>query len=131
MREVSFDNGHVLKIGEAPFAVSLELFEAFAAEVLKIPVMNGTLGETAKNFICASFSSPLVKSALTKCMTRCTYNGGKGDLKIDHSTFEDVSARENYVKVCSEVTGDNIRPFMKDLSALFDRFLDIVPKNPA
>jgi hypothetical protein len=118
MRSITLPSGAVLKVAPAPFAVSKNLWQALLREIRGV-AMQGSLdvGSFLKDFFCVGFSSLEVEAALNECLKRCTYDGGKGDLKIDDHTFEPVSARQDYVQVSLEVAKENIAPFAKSLFA--------------
>ena len=128
MREVKLPSGATLKIGLAPFADSKALYQALLAEGKGIELNAGTdTVSLFKQFFCSGFSSKEIEQCLWKCMERCTYNGGKGDLKIDQDTFEPVEAREDFLVVCIEVGKENVSPFLKSLFVEYERFLAMMP----
>lgn len=118
MREVKLPSGAVLKITPAPFSTSKALYQAVLRELRAIHLDSKVeMSSLLKDVFCAGFSSAEVETALWECMARCTYNSGKGDLKIDADTFEPLPCRDDYVKVCAEVAKDNVLPFVKSLYA--------------
>jgi len=123
MREVVFDNGHVLTVNVAPFSDAKLLFEAVAAELKGIPFSAGTdVLSLFKDLFCTGFSSRLVDAAVWPCMARCTYNAGDGaNAKVTKSTFEPEAARVNYTRVVTEVIKENVGPFVKDLAYLLQQ----------
>ena len=132
MREVKLPSGAILKINLAPFAESKALYQAVLSEGKGIELSIATDTVTLyKQFFCVGFSSPEIERCLWKCMERCTYNGGKGDLKIDEDTFEPVEARDDYMSVCIEVGKENILPFMKSLYAEYKQILATMPSIPS
>ena len=132
MKEMKLPSGAILKIGLSPFSDAKELCQAVLKEVKKLEFSSKTEMSTLyKEIFCAGFSSKNIEKYLWKCMQRCTYNDGKGDLKIDDQTFESVTAREDYMSVCIEVAKENIMPFMKSLYAEFQRILATVESTPA
>lgn len=117
MKEIKLPSGAILKISNTPFAISKALYQAVLEEMKGLSLTAGTdMNEVLKNLFCIGFSSKKIETALSECLKRCTYNDGKGDLKIDDSTFEAPSAREDYTILCVEVMMENISPFMKGLS---------------
>lgn len=124
LKDINLPSGAALKIGQTPFAESKALYQAILKEMKSIPFGNKSeLASVIKDFYCVGFSSMEVESALKKCMSRCLYN----NLKIDDSTFEPDSAREDYTTVCLRVMEENISPFLKGLSVELDRLLAMIP----
>lgn len=131
MREAKMPSGAVLKISLAPFAASKALYQALLAELRGIPMAAGMdRGNMFKDLFCTAFASPHIEAALAECFKRCTYNAGKGDLKIDDQTFEVAAAREDYTAVCIEVAKENVSPFAKSLYAEYARLLATVDAIP-
>jgi len=132
MREVKLASGATLKINASPFKVAKDLYQAVLRELQGIPIATGTeLPEMLKMFFCAGFSSPAVEACLNKCFERCTYDYGKGDLKITEDSFEPVKNREDYLKVCLEVAKENINPFVNSLYAEYRNALQILVSTQA
>lgn len=123
MREVTFDNGHVLNVNVAPFTEAKNLFEAVASELKGIPFNSSTdVLSLFKDLFCTGFSSRLVDAALWPCMARCTYNAGDGaNGKVTRTTFEPETTRINYTRVVTEVIKENVGPFAKDLAYLLEQ----------
>lgn len=118
MREVKMPSGATLKVAPAPFAAAKALYQAVLEETKHVPIGSKTeMASVYKDLICIGFSSPKIEAALWECFKRCTYNGGKGDLKVDADTFEPVEARNDYLTACMEVAKENIHPFVKSLYA--------------
>lgn len=131
MKEIKLPSGAVLKISPSPFATAKALYQSFLREVRGLKINSKMeMSEIYKDLFCIGFSSPEVEKALWECMARCTYNGGRGDLKIDADTFEPIAAREDYLQVCTEVAKENLMPFTKDLYAEFRRLLAILEDVP-
>lgn len=123
-KEILLPSGATLKIRPAPFAEAKALYQALLAEVKEIKIESETaMVSIFKDIFCAGFSSQKIEKELEKCLARCTYNGGNGDMKIDKDTFEPMSAREDYTLVCMEVAKENIAPFAKSLYAEYSRIL--------
>ncbi len=115
-KEVKLPSGAVLKVQPSPFAVSKALYQAIMMEAKLIEMDSiSSLHNTVKDLFCVGFSSPLIEACLTKCFERCTIN----DLRIGDETFEPVERREDYIKVCAAVIGENVAPFAKSLFADF------------
>ena len=132
MKEVALPSGAVLKITPAPFAISKALYQAFLREAKGVKINSKMeMVELFKEVFCIGFSSLEVEKALSECFKRCTYNSGNGDLRIDESTFEPLSSRDDYMTVCIEVTKENILPFTKSLYAEYEKILEMMPKDPA
>lgn len=124
MKEIKLPSGATLKITPSPFADAKALYQALLREVRQVGINSQTeMGEIFKNLFCMGFSSPEVEAKLLVCFKRCVYNSGKGDLKIDESTFEPIEARDDYMKVCMEVTRENVLPFVKSLYAEYQTAL--------
>ncbi len=120
MREIKLNSGAILKLKPAAFAVSKALYQALLKEMKAISISTQTeMATLYKDLFCVGFSSPEIEACLWECMKRCTYNSGTGDLKIDAETFEPVARRDDYVKVCIEVSKENVLPFFKSLYAEF------------
>lgn len=123
-REVQLPSGAILRINIAPFVDSKNLAQSLLSELsdvnfdLKTDTKNVVeMAKVFKEIFCKGFSSPLIESYLLKCMERCSYDNGKGALRIDRDTFEAVDARQDYVTTCIEVAKDNVFPFGKSLFA--------------
>lgn len=122
-------SGAELVVKLAPFADSKALYQALCEEGLRVKL--DAAAEIDKNFFkdvfCVAMSSPKIERALWPCMERSTYNG----MKIVPDTFETASAREDFIDVCMLVTEENVRPFLKNLSALFSPILERVKSSLA
>lgn len=115
-----------MKVNLAPFQDAKALYQAVLREAQGISMAEGMQLEAfVKDFICIGFSSPLIEMCLWKCLERCTYNSGKGDLKIDSESFEPVACREDYIFVCAEVAQENILPFVKSLYVEFKKYMSM------
>lgn len=124
MKEVVLPSGAILKITISPFAISKALYQAILKDVKGIKVDSKTeLSNVYKDLFCIGFSSPEIEKCLWECLKRCTYNNGKGDLKIEESTFEPLESRQDYMGVCIEVVKENTLPFVKSLYAEFQQIL--------
>jgi hypothetical protein len=128
MREVVFDNGHVLRINVASFSEAKALFEAVTAELRGVPVTSQTQILTLfKDLFCTGFSSRAIDSAIWPCFARCTYGEGEGVFpKVTKATFEPEATRENYTRAYAEVLKENVGPFAKDLSYLLEQVSNAV-----
>ncbi len=123
MKKVILPSGKELGIGVVPFADAKALYQAILAEVKEVTLgTKSELGEMVKNLLCSSFTSQRVESVLWKCMERSTYNGQK----IVPDTFEPVEAREDFMKVCSEVGKETVSPFLKNLFADFKHAVETI-----
>lgn len=132
LKEFVCPSGAVLKIGLSPFADSKTLYQALLKELKDVHLDSKMEMSTLfKELFCIGFSSPEIEKALKVCLKRCTYDSGKGEFKIDDSTFEPLEAREDYMSVCMEVAKENVLPFMKSLMQLYSQGLAIVPNTPA
>jgi hypothetical protein len=126
LKEIKLPSGAILKISNIPFATAKALYQAILEENRSLTV-GVDLKQLIKDMICIGFSSQKIDLCMKECLSRCIYNDGKGDLKIDDSTFESEKARADYVIVCLEVMQETVAPFMKGLSVAFDRALSMVP----
>lgn len=124
MRSVKLPSGAELNINAAPFIDAKNLYQALLRELKSIQIdSNIQVGNLYKDFFCTGFSSAEIEDCLWKCLERCTYNNGKGNLKIDRDTFEPIEARQDYMNVCMEVAKENVSPFGKALYADYKKFL--------
>lgn len=114
MKEIALPSGAKLGIGDTPFATSKNLCQVVLEE-LKIVKINSTddISNLVKDAFCTAFSSPKIEIALKPCLERCTYNG----VKITEATWEPITARADYLKVCAEVGKHNVDPFLSGLYA--------------
>lgn len=127
-KEVKLPSGATLKVQVAPFSDAKALYQAFLEEVKGISITSSTdLASVFKDLACVGFSSKKIEACLEQCFKRCTYDSGKGDLKIDKDTFEPLEAREDYAVVCMTVAKENILPFAKGLYAEYQQILQMIP----
>lgn len=127
MKEITLSSGNVLKITPGSFAESKALYQAILEEFKTVELKaSSDVAEIFKNMVCVGFASKKIDMCLDNCFKRCTYNCGKGDLKIDKDSFEPVECRQDYVQVCVEVVKENIEPFLKSLFAEYKHFMSIV-----
>ncbi len=132
MKEIKLPSGAVLKITPSPFSDSRALYQAILKEAKDIPINSKVdMAAVYKDLFCIGFSSPEIEKCLWACFQRCTYNAGNGDLRIDEKTFEPVERRDDYMKVCMEVTKENVLPFVKSLYAMWLKFSETTESNPA
>lgn len=132
MKEINLPSGAILKITLAPFSDSKALYQAILEEIKSIEFTSTTdMSNVFKNVACATFSSKKIENSLDVCFKRCTYDFGKGDLRIDSQTFEREESRIDYIPVCSAVIEENITPFLKSLFAEFQRFMLKIPSVQA
>lgn len=118
MREVTLPSGAVLKIRIAPWAEAKALSKA-VFKMGRGTSLGGSadVGDFVKDLLFGGFSDPEVEKCLAVCLARSTYNDGTGDTKIDDTTFEKETSRQDYVTVVMEVMRDNLGPFGKSLYA--------------
>lgn len=132
MTEIKLPSGAILKITLAPFADAKALYQSVLEEIKDVEINSRSdMANVFKNIACVGFSSKKIEACLETCFKRCTYNCGKGDLKIDKDTFESSESRGDYMGVCMAVAKENILPFMKSLYAEYQQFLAIIPSVPA
>lgn len=131
MREVVCSSGALLKVSPAPFADAKNLYQALLKELGIVSISEKMeMGNLFKDLFCIGFSSPEIERCLWKCMERCTYDFGKGNMKITLDSFEPVECRQDYMQVCVEVTKENVLPFAKALLQEYRRGLEMIPKAP-
>lgn len=132
MKEVKLPSGAILKITPSPFKEAKALYQALLKEARGVAFSTKTdMAALYKELFCAGFSSPEIEKCLWECFKRCTYDSGKGDLRINDETFEPVEARDDYMVVCMEVAKVNVLPFVKSLYAEFQRALSMTESTPA
>jgi hypothetical protein len=130
MKEIKLPSGNILRIVPAPFAVSKALYQAVLREMKGVALDSKMeLSTLYKDLFCVGFSSREIEACLWECFKRCTYDCGKGDLKIDDSTFEPTETREDYLVICMEVAKENILPFGKSLFAEYQKALNEMEKG--
>ncbi len=119
MIEKKLPSGATLKFTIAPFAEAKALYQACLEELktLKMDPNEQVDVNLFKDLFCAALASKKIEACVMACLKRATYDSGKGDLKIDEQTFEDVNARQDYIPACFEVAKENIAPFAKSLYA--------------
>lgn len=131
IQEIKLPSGATLKISHTPFEDSLALNEAIIEELKSVEMTSQTEMLTLyKALFCTGFSSPKIKTALWKCFSRCTYNNGTAELKIDKDTFQPNEARQDYPVVCMEVAKYNVLPFVKSHSAEFLHMWESLRSSP-
>lgn len=131
MREIQLPSGAILKINPAPFADAKNLYQALLKELKEVQIDSKMeVVNLYKELFCIGFSSPVIESFLWKCLERCSYNRGQGDMKIDKDTFEPLESREDFMTVCIEVAKDNVNPFAKSLFAEYKRMSQAVENSP-
>jgi|SRR6185312_5167261 len=131
MKELKMPSGAILRILDIPFAEALALNEAVVEELKGISFSSETeMGVLYKDLFCVGFSSKKIKACLWECFKRCTYDSGKGPLKIDHQTFEKEDLRQDYAEVCMEVAKAAIAPFVKAHSQKFFQILGALQASP-
>jgi hypothetical protein len=127
MIEKKLPSGAKLKIQVAPFSDAKALYQAVLKELKGVKFDTKTqIPNILKDLACASFSSEDVERALWKCFERCTYDSGKGEMRINQDTFEPTEARGDYIDVCTAVAKENILPFVKSLYAEFLTVLETI-----
>jgi hypothetical protein len=130
MKEFKLPSGATLKITPSSFSEAKALYQAVLEELRDLSVDSKTdMAALYKDFFCVGFSSKKIEACLWECFKRCTYNSGKGDLKIDQDTFEPIATRDDYWTVCMEVAKENIHPFLKSLYAEYGHFLAMMQND--
>ena len=127
MKKVTLKSGKELGMNPAPFLDAKALYQAIMIETKGLDF--GKDHDSAINIMKELFftylSSKQIEAALWECLKRCTYAGHK----ITPDTFEEVSAREDYVEICFELAKENVLPFLKNLYALFEKGQELFPKE--
>lgn len=131
MKEIKLPSGAILKITLSPFSESKALYQAILEELKQLELTKDSVENFLKNFACVAFSSKKIEQCLEVCFKRCTYDCGKGELKIDKDTFEPLENRGDYIDVCVAVVEENVAVFMKSLYAKLEPFLPKAPSSPA
>jgi hypothetical protein len=119
---MKLSSGAELKITLAPFTDARALYQAVLEEAVRVKCDPQQDLDTNffKDVFCIGLSSKKIEAALWKCMEKVLYNG----MKITDETFEPEAARGDYLEVCAAVAEENIRPFVKNLSAKFSPMLE-------
>ena len=117
----TLESGKELVITPAPFADAKEVYQAFVEQLAPVNVdeekeLDANL---FKDLFVNVLTSKRFEDAVWACMRRCKYGGHK----ITESTFEDVSAREDYLEICYYVAWENIHPFLKTLMQKYSHIL--------
>ncbi len=128
--DVKLPSGAVIKISTTPFEVSRDLFQAVSKELNTLKIAGAAQVDLFKHLFCVGVSSKEIEARLWECFKYVQYCDKRGELKIDKDTFEPLSAREDYLTVCMEVTKANVGPFVKRLYAEFGPLLEMM-KNDA
>lgn len=124
-------SGAVLRITHTPYEDSWGLFEVCMDQLKEVQFSSDTpVMLLYKDLFCSSVSSAKIKTALWKCLARCTYDSGTGNKKIDKQTFEPQEARQDYLTVCLKVGEYNLLPFVKAHFAEFSQVLGIFQDSP-
>jgi hypothetical protein len=118
-------SGAKVELHEADFETANALFQAVAAEVIKVQtgikfdLSRGMAGlaeiefplDAMKNVICQIAASKEAGALIMDCMGSCLYNGQK----ITRATFQPTSARQDYLPLALEVMKLNVLPFFSGL----------------
>ena len=70
---------------------------------------------TAKDGILTLLSSQEIEDVLWECFPRVLYN----NQKITKNLFDDEKICGDYLEICKNVLGENLRPFQSSLESLF------------
>ena len=116
METRTMPSGAILEMTLADFEVGYNLVKAVSREIENLKLQSGTPDmELIKNVIMRVIYADGINSALKPCFERCKYN----KRNVVSSTFEDESARGDYLNVVKEVLVYNLTPFFKNLNSLF------------
>lgn len=108
----------------APFSDGMKLFKTIARELKLVDIELGDLDVTKlagkdinsiKNVVFQLVGSDAVEACVFDCLKRCTLNGQR----ITKETFEDESARGDFLPCAWEVIKINLRPFVSGLNLSF------------
>lgn len=122
MKEVDLPSGAKLVVTMADFETGKSLFQAVAEELSQARISSSDeILVVVKNLMCIGVYSKKIDSCLKECFKSVSYNGIR--IVKGNSVFEDEKAREDYLQVCYEVALVNLRPFTKNLSALFSTLM--------
>lgn len=123
MKVHTLKSGRTLEIGLADFRAGKNLFDAVIKEI-KASKLDAESGKEnfLKDAVLSVLSSENVERALWPCMAKCLYEKNY----ITPNTFEDISAREDFLEICYEVGQENLIPFGKNLYAELSPLLGIV-----
>lgn len=129
--DLTVKSGAKVVINTAPFEDALALNNAIGQLLPSIDIkmdaeLNIDVASMAKVMVVVGTQAP-VQTLVMKCLARCTYNGQA----ITPSTFEPVTAREDYYECAIACVKENIGPFVNSLFSQFSGLLEAMPKNPA
>lgn len=121
MADLTVPSGAKVVIEPAPWQDAKKLKMAIQRE-LATSGLNLSLSSDVSSLISAFMSvdsSPAVDGALSKCLSRCTYNGEK----IIESTFDPEEARADYYDIVVTCLKVNLGPLVKSLSSKLPKAL--------
>jgi len=112
MEMITTKSGGKLEILIIPFKEAHELFKVMTRELRSVRM--GNKFEMTMDVLLTLMSSEAIEKALWPVLKRCLYNGQK----IDETSFESDSAREDYIEVVNKVLEVATAPFSSSLSSL-------------
>lgn len=126
MAEFTATSGAVVKINPADFMDAIELQSAIAERIstsqLKMSLKSGVSFEEqeidAAEFIklaAGVIADRSVRDALFKCLGKCTHNGQR----ITPATFNDITARQDFLEIAMACVKENIGHFIAPLLSKF------------
>jgi hypothetical protein len=120
-------SGKELEVTMGSFTESRYLYQAFLKDAKNIDFDEDRDININffKDLLCVALSSKEIEEKLWVCMKRALYNKDK----ITLDTFESEEARGDYFHVCFYVVKVNILPFVKDLYAKFQPFIETMTKS--
>lgn len=130
---IMLKSGSTLELNIAPYSMGWKLTQVFANELKSVGIDLSSIANgdgvdaneafgMLKDLFLQMLGSPALEQSIFECMGRCLYNGEK----ITRSTFEDVSARRDFIPCAVEVAKFNLAPFMQDLDLNF--LTSLLPK---
>jgi len=139
MVEFAGVSGVKVVISPASFEEASTLKNAIATKIklsnFKLDIFNNkNIAEAFKEINAIPFielllsidSDKEVNAALFACLNRCTYGGAK----IVKTTFDDITAREDYYVIIAECVKVNLLPFYKGLISRLSELGSLLKQNP-
>jgi hypothetical protein len=128
MKTLELPSKAILKVDVAGIRACLELQDAFLEAIKEVKLDLSSSLELRKDLLCSLLPNKRLRAAIEVCMKKSLYNG----LHIDvEKTFEPVEARDDLYTTYTTVAEENLRPFVKSLSAEFKVLLDLIQGDHA
>lgn len=123
--KITLKSGSTLELYMAPYSMGWKLVRVLANELKQVGIDGEALSgggasqaiifEALKNGILQLLGSQAFEDSVYECLSRCLYNGDK----VTRQTFEDETARGDFLPCVVEVTKFNVLPFVKNLDLSF------------